>query len=49
LLLAVETIPDIFRTVGNVSADMVVTAAASRGADDSDGDAPSEPTPAVST
>ena len=31
LLLAVETIPDIFRTVGNVSADMVVTAFAARG------------------
>ena len=25
LLLAVETIPDIFRTVGNVTADMAVT------------------------
>jgi Na+/H+-dicarboxylate symporter len=49
LLLAVETIPDIFRTVGNVSADMVVTAGAARGADDSASDASSEPTPAVST
>ena len=26
LLLAVEVIPDIFRTLGNVSADMAVTA-----------------------
>ena len=25
ILLAVETIPDIFRTVGNVTADMAVT------------------------
>ena len=25
LLLAVETVPDIFRTVGNVTADMAVT------------------------
>lgn len=33
LLLAVETIPDIFRTVGNVSADLVATAVAARGAD----------------
>jgi Na+/H+-dicarboxylate symporter len=31
LLLAVETIPDIFRTVGNVSADLCVTAVAARG------------------
>jgi Na+/H+-dicarboxylate symporter len=27
----VETIPDIFRTVGNVSADLCVTAVAARG------------------
>jgi Na+/H+-dicarboxylate symporter len=31
LLLAVEVIPDIFRTVGNVSADMAVTAVLNRG------------------
>jgi Na+/H+-dicarboxylate symporter len=31
LLLAVETIPDIFRTVGNVSADLIATAFAARG------------------
>jgi Na+/H+-dicarboxylate symporter len=30
LLLAVETVPDIFRTVGNVTADLVVTQAATR-------------------
>jgi Na+/H+-dicarboxylate symporter len=30
LLLAVETVPDIFRTVGNVSSDLVVTSAATR-------------------
>ncbi len=33
LLLAVEVIPDIFRTVGNVSADLAVTAILNRGAD----------------
>ena len=31
LLLAVEVIPDIFRTVGNVTADMTVTAILARG------------------
>jgi len=31
LLLAVEVIPDIFRTVGNVSADLAVTAILNRG------------------
>ncbi|WP_374274659.1 dicarboxylate/amino acid:cation symporter [Brevundimonas sp.] len=31
LLLAVEVIPDIFRTVGNVTADMAVTSALARG------------------
>ena len=31
LLLAVEVIPDIFRTVGNVSADLAVTAVLNRG------------------
>jgi proton glutamate symport protein len=34
ILLAVETIPDIFRTVGNVTADLAVTCLASRAADD---------------
>lgn len=33
LLLAVEVIPDIFRTVGNVSADLAVTTILNRGAD----------------
>ena len=31
LLLAVEVIPDIFRTVGNVTADLTVTAILNRG------------------
>lgn len=31
LLLAVEVIPDIFRTIGNVTADMAVTSALARG------------------
>ena len=31
LLLAVEVIPDLFRTVGNVTADLVATAAVTRG------------------
>jgi Na+/H+-dicarboxylate symporter len=31
LLLAVETIPDIFRTLGNVTADVTITALAARG------------------
>lgn len=30
LLIAVEVIPDIFRTVGNVTADVVVTAVIGR-------------------
>ena len=30
LLIAVETIPDIFRTLGNVSADVAVTTVAAR-------------------
>lgn len=40
LLLAVETIPDLFRTVGNVTADLVVTrlAGASTAASDDRGD-----------
>ena len=33
LLLAVETIPDIFRTIGNVTADVAVTAVMARHAD----------------
>jgi Na+/H+-dicarboxylate symporter len=39
LLLAVETIPDIFRTVGNVSADLVVTAVASEHAGEPEAEA----------
>jgi Na+/H+-dicarboxylate symporter len=31
LLLAVEVVPDIFRTVGNVSADLAVTAILNKG------------------
>jgi Na+/H+-dicarboxylate symporter len=31
ILIAVEVIPDIFRTVGNVTGDMAVTAILSRG------------------
>jgi len=38
LLLAVETIPDLFRTVGNVTADLAVTRLAGRGAGDDGGD-----------
>jgi Na+/H+-dicarboxylate symporter len=34
ILLAVETIPDIFRTVGNVTADVAVTCLATKGADE---------------
>jgi Na+/H+-dicarboxylate symporter len=30
LLIAVETIPDIFRTIGNVTADVAVTAMVAR-------------------
>jgi Na+/H+-dicarboxylate symporter len=33
LLLAIEVIPDLFRTVGNVTADLAVTALTARGAD----------------
>ena len=36
--LAVETIPDIFRTIGNVTADVAITAVIARGAGDGDGD-----------
>jgi Na+/H+-dicarboxylate symporter len=32
LLLAVETIPDIFRTIGNVTADVAITAVVARNA-----------------
>jgi proton glutamate symport protein len=32
VMLAVETIPDIFRTFGNVTADLAVTRLAGRGA-----------------
>jgi Na+/H+-dicarboxylate symporter len=35
ILLAVETIPDIFRTVANVTADVAVTCLA-KGAEDED-------------
>ncbi|MEO6092868.1 MAG: cation:dicarboxylase symporter family transporter, partial [Novosphingobium sp.] len=39
LLLAVETVPDIFRTLGNVTADLAVTRLAGRGATtDADGE-----------
>ncbi|RAK51368.1 dicarboxylate/amino acid:cation symporter [Phenylobacterium deserti] len=38
LLLAVESIPDIFRTVGNVTADVAVTAAVGRKASARDGE-----------
>ena len=34
LLLAVETIPDIFRTLGNVTLDVAVTGAVAKGADE---------------
>lgn len=44
LLLAVETVPDIFRTVGNVTADLVVTSASTR-FEPADEDAPAETTP----
>lgn len=36
LLLAVETIPDIFRTIGNVTADVGITAVLARGAPGAD-------------
>lgn len=39
ILLAVETIPDIFRTVGNVTADVAVTCLASGKREASEGDA----------
>lgn len=38
LLLAVETIPDIFRTIGNVTADVAVTAVMARHADNASED-----------
>jgi len=40
LLLAVETIPDIFRTIGNVTADVAATAVMAR---DADGELPVSP------
>jgi len=40
LLLAVETIPDIFRTVGNVSADLVTVAVAAEHSGDAEETAP---------
>jgi proton glutamate symport protein len=36
LIVAVEVVPDIFRTVGNVTADVAVTTIVARGADDPD-------------
>ena len=36
LLLAIEVIPDLFRTVGNVTADLAVTVVAARGVDAAD-------------
>lgn len=39
LLIAVETIPDIFRTVGNVTMDVAVTASVARNGDEADADA----------
>ncbi|ATQ41170.1 dicarboxylate/amino acid:cation symporter [Caulobacter mirabilis] len=38
ILLAVEVIPDIFRTVGNVTADMAVTAVLRRDGEDAEGE-----------
>jgi Na+/H+-dicarboxylate symporter len=43
LLLAIEVIPDLFRTVGNVTADLAVTLVAARGVD-----APDDPDRAAS-
>jgi Na+/H+-dicarboxylate symporter len=43
LLIAVETFPDIMRTLGNVTMDMAVTATISERA----GDAVAEPSPAA--
>jgi Na+/H+-dicarboxylate symporter len=40
LLLAVETIPDIFRTIGNVTADVAITAVMANHAGDAGGEEP---------
>jgi len=40
LLIAVETLPDLMRTLGNVSMDVAVTATAARGAEGPPGEAP---------
>lgn len=40
LLLAVETVPDIFRTIGNVTADVAVTAGMARGVDGAQAEPP---------
>jgi proton glutamate symport protein len=40
VLLAVETIPDIFRTLGNVTADLAVTRLAGRGSASAAAEAP---------
>jgi proton glutamate symport protein len=39
ILIAVETIPDIFRTLGNVSMDLAVTSTVTRGLTDTEADA----------
>lgn len=39
ILIAVETIPDIFRTLGNVSMDLAVTATVTRGVTETEADA----------
>lgn len=39
ILIAVETIPDIFRTLGNVSMDLAVTATVTRGVPETEADA----------
>jgi Na+/H+-dicarboxylate symporter len=39
ILIAVETIPDIFRTLGNVSMDLAVTSTVTRGLDETEADA----------
>ena len=40
LLIAVETIPDLFRTVGNVTMDTAVTVCIARKAEDEDATEP---------
>jgi Na+/H+-dicarboxylate symporter len=39
ILIAVETIPDIFRTLGNVSMDLAVTSTVTRGLEETEADA----------